>query len=217
MKSGCRLILSILLFCMAVGTVPGSEDHSFFLPDAKTMTRLRAGELLLENDRSEENGASASVLAFIHAPVERIWAIIISCGYAHAFVAGLQLCEVLQEHGDYAVTRQVVDKGWTVPTLDFTFETRREAYRHMDFRLMRGNLKTMHGTWDFRSFPDGVLVRHALVIKPALPAPRWLVRRNLRKDLPNMLRCIRGLSDGGGSAQATRADRLRCPGKVQGR
>ena len=216
MKSTRHLILSVLLFCVAVGAVPASEQHSFSPPDESALTRLRAGDLLLENKRLDENGAAASILVLIRAPVERIWSIIISCRYAHAFVAGLQFCEVSQERGDHAVTRQVVDKGWMMPTLDFTFETRREPYRHMDSRLIKGNLKTLHGSWDFKTSPDGVLVRYTLVVQPLLPVPRWLVSRKLKKELRDMLRCIRGLSDGSGSAQATRADRLRCPGKVQG-
>ena len=195
----------------------GSEEHSFPMPDENSLARLRAGELLLQNDGSDENGTAVSIMVFIHAPVERIWAIIISCRYAYAFVAGLKLCEVLEERGDYAVTRQVVDKGWAMPTLDFTFATTREPHRRMEFRLIRGDLKILHGSWDFETFPDGVLVRHALVLQPAMPAPRWLVRRNVKKDLPNMLSCIRGLSEGSGSAQAISADRLRCPGEVQAR
>lgn len=217
MKPWRRTVLSGLLVCMAANSVPAAEGHSFSLPDERSMARLRAGKLLLEKDRSDADGAAAVVTAFMHAPVKRIWAIIISCRYAEAFVAGLKLCEVLQEHGDWAVTRQVVDKGWTMPTLDFTFVTRRVPYRHMEVRLIKGNLKVMRGDWDFRSFPDGVLVRYALVVKPTLPAPRWLVRHKLKKDLTDMLRCIRALSDGSGSDQAMRADHSRCPGKLPGR
>lgn len=181
------------------------------------MKRLRAGEVVLENDISDQNGAAASILVFIQAPVERIWANIISCQKARTWVAGLQFCEVLEERGDYALTRQVVDKGWTTPRMDFTFETERQPYQHMEFRLTQGNLKTLRGSWDFTAFADGVLVRYVLVLQPLLPAPRWLVRRNLHQDLPDMMRCIRGLSAGGGSEQAMRTDLMQCPGEVDER
>jgi len=204
-----------LLLSLVAGSVPGSEYPPFPVPDEQEMARLRAGEALLENDTGDESGAAAEVMIFVRAPVERIWAIIISCEYAHAFVAGLQFCEVLEERGDYALTRQVVDKGWASPRLDFTFETRRVPYRHMEFRLTRGDLKTMRGSWDFEALPDGVLMRHELVLQPVLPAPRWLVRRSLNQDLPNMMRCIRGLADGSGSDEAVRADRMDCPGDVK--
>ena len=215
MKSGHYLAVSCLLFCMATGTVMSAEDHPFLLPDENSLARLRMGEVVLENDTADENGAAASILVFIQAPVERIWSIIVSCRYAQAFVAGLKICEVLEERSDYALTRQVVDEGRMTPRFDYTFAIERQPYRQMNFRLVEGNLKAMHGSWDFESFADGVLLRHVLVLQPVLPAPRWLVRRNMKQNLPDMMRCIRGLAAGGGSEQATRADRLKCPGEVR--
>jgi hypothetical protein len=214
MKPGHYLLVLGLLFCMPAGAGSGSEDPSFVLPDEHTLARLRAGEVLLENETSDVNGAAAGILVFIRAPVERIWAIIISCQQASIWVVGLQYCEALEERGDYALTRQIVDKGWTTPRLDFTFETVRRPYQHMEFRLTQGNLKSMHGSFDFKTFPDGVLVRHAMLLQPLVPAPSWLVRLVMKKDLPSMMRCIRGLSLGSGSEQAIRADLLRCPGQA---
>ncbi len=49
-------------------------------------------------------------------------------------MAGLKVCQVLEERGDYALTRQVVDEGWATPRLDFTFEIMRQEYRHMELR-----------------------------------------------------------------------------------
>jgi hypothetical protein len=200
---------------LTAGTALNAEAPSLALPDEGTMMRLRAGEVVPEQETSRRSGASVSILVFIHAPVGRIWGIIISCGYARAFVAGLEFCQVLEERGDYALTRQIVNKGWMTPRLDYTFETVREPYRHMSFRLVRGNLKTLRGSWAVAAFPDGVLVRHVLVLQPLLPAPRWLVRRNLNKDLPDMLRCIRGLANGSGTPAALDADRQSCPGEVE--
>jgi len=215
MNSGRFFRIVCFLLGIAAFAAPGwPEAHTPISPDGDTLARLRAGELVAEDHAADGDGAASSILIWMRAPVERIWAIIISCDYAHAFVAGLEYCEVLEERGVFAVTHQIVDKGWTMPRMDFTFETVRVPYRHMEFRLTRGNLKTMQGSWDFEKYPDGVLIRHTLVLQPALPAPRWLVRRNLNKDLPDMLRCIRGLADGSGSEEAIQADLLRCPGEV---
>lgn len=207
------LLIFCLCHCLCAAAQGSGQDQAFSVPDDATLARLQRGEWVLESDFYDEHGAAASILIFVRAPVERIWTTIISCRYVAAFVAGLKYCEVLEEQGDYAVTRQVVDKGWTMPRMDFTFETRREPYHHMQFNLLEGNLKTMRGSWDFATLPDGVLVRHMLVLRPLAPAPRWLVRRNMKKDLPNMMQCIRGLSAGGGSAQDTAADLEKCPGK----
>lgn len=223
-----RLYMLLLGLLLGVAESAGlcAAEREFLLPDEGIMARLAAGEPVLEKDTMDEGGAAASILILIKAPVEQIWAIITSCPDVRVFLAGLQSCEVLEDNGSYAVTHQVVDKGWTTPQLDYTFETRREPYRFMEFNLLSGNLKTLRGTWEFETLPNrieeggieagGVLVRHLLVLRPILPAPRWLVSRNLKKDLPEMMQCIRGLAQGSGSAPAQAADLAKCPGKLEG-
>lgn len=212
-KAGiARLLVRVLVTAGLLAVQPVRAGAQLPRLPAGARDALLAGEVVLESrDAGDEaTGARASIL--VDAPVERVWSVIVSCAMAHAFVAGLRQCEVLEERGDYALTHQVVDKGWTTPRLDYTFETRRIAYRRMDFDLVRGNLKRLHGSWTFERFREGLLLHHELVLDPTVPAPRWLVRRNLRQDLPDMLRCIRALADGSATPERARADRAACPG-----
>ena len=205
-----------LALCLAIGlSLPGSgasETSGITMPDAAGMDTLRAGGWILENVTSSEKGAAAGILILMHAPVEQVWGVIVSCRYAEAFVAGLEYCEVLEDTGDYALTHQVADKGWAAPQMDYTFETRRQPWQSMAFHLVSGNLKVLQGTWEFQPLPEGLLVRHYLELRPSVPVPRWLVRRNLNKDLPDMMQCIRGLADGSGSPERHAADLEKCPG-----
>jgi hypothetical protein len=192
------------------------EITQFTQPDQATLSRLQSGEIVIENNLSEASDATASVLMFVHGPVENLWSVITSCSQAEVFVDGLELCEVLEDRGSYALTRQVVDKGWASPRIDYTFETFRTAHTRMQFQLTEGNLKTMQGSWEFKTQDDGVLVRHRLVMRPLIPAPRWLVNRVMKKGLPDMLACVRGLAHGSGSSEAKRKDIKRCPNdKIQ--
>ena len=213
-KFGQGPVTFCLLFCLATGSGFSAEDHPLLPANEGSLTRLRVGEVVLESATTGENGAEASVLIFMQAPVERIWANIISCKKARIWVAGLQFCEVLEELGDHALTRQVVDEGWATPRLDFTFEIMRQPYRHMEFRLTQGNLKNMHGSWDFETIPDGILVRHQIAMQPDAPAPRWLMLLHMKNALPKMMRCIRGLSAGSGSEESIHTDLQQCPGQV---
>ena len=213
-KFGHGPVTFCLLFCLASGSVCGAGDHPVSPANEGMLTRLRAGEVVLESATTDENGAAASALIFMQAPVERIWANIISCKKAQIWVAGLQFCEVLEELGDYALTRQVVDEGWATPRLDFTFETMRQPYRHMEFRLTQGNLKNMHGSWDFETIPDGILVRHKIAMQPSVPATHWFMLLHMKNELPKMMRCIRGLSAGSGSEESIHTDLQQCPGHV---
>ena len=182
------------------------------LPDPVTLERLKAGEVILETTRTDESGGAAKIVVFIQAPVEAIWDVIYSCENAFIFLEGLKLCEVLEQTSDYTVTRQVVKKGWLIPTQDYSFRTEREPFKHAEFRLVEGNLKAMEGSWDFIAMPDGVVVLHEIRIQPGVPAPRFIVRQLMRKGMPEMIACMRALAGGSGNADMKTRDLAMCPG-----
>jgi len=211
------LMVAAFLFMNLLQDVSAASEESaalshFQLPPGATLQRLESGEVIVEVQARSEKGASVIAWILINAPVARIWETIISCEQAQYFVAGLKFCEVLEETGDYALTRQVVDKGWSTPRLDYTFATRRIPFQSMTFELASGNLGKLSGDWSFESIAGGVLLRHRIELRPLVPFPRWLVRRNLRKDLPAMLKCIRGLVSGSGSSESVTRERAQCPG-----
>lgn len=182
------------------------------LPPGETGERLLRGESVLLNPSSDESGASAQILILVQAPAKAYWDIILSCDEAFVFVDGLELCEVQEDRGDRALVHQVVKKGWPVPTQDFVFESLRDPYREIRFALVEGNLDAMEGRWLFTETEAGLLVDYRVRIKPGVPAPRFLVRRNIRKDMPDLVACIRGLARGSGDMEAAQTDLERCPG-----
>lgn len=150
----------------------------------------------------------------VQAPPQAIWNVIISCDLAFVFVDGLTYCEVLEEAGDRALVHQVVKRGWPIPAQDFTFESLRQPYTEIVFRLVEGNLKVMEGYWRFTILPEGTLVDYQVRIQPEIPAPRFIVRRNIRKGMPDLLACVRGLAGGSGEEARVQADLDRCPGSA---
>ncbi len=178
------------------------------------MERLKAGEVVVEETRLDDQGGSVRAMALSQANAETTWRVIADCGDARRYVHGLEFCEVLIDEPDQALTHHVVDPGWLVPKMDFRFETRRHPYHRMDFKLTEGNLKKMQGFWLFASIEPGLLIIHELHIQPRAPAPRWLVRRKLSQDLPQMLACIRGLSGGSLSDDLRDSDLASCSEKA---
>jgi len=203
-----RQLLVLLLFCISSNT----SAREVQLPDPVTLERLKAGEVILETTRTDESGGAAKIVVFIQAPVEAIWDVIYSCENAFIFLEGLKLCEVLEQTSDYTVTRQVVKKGWLIPTQDYSFRTVQEPFKHAEFRLVDGNLKAMEGSWDFIAMPGGVVVLHEIRIQSGVPAPRFIVRQLMRKGMPEMIACMRALADGSVNADMKARDLAKCPG-----
>jgi len=178
--------------------------------------RLRRGEILVQTIHSEKSGGAARVKAWFRSDAEDIWNIIGYCENEFVYVRGLELCEVLTPGLQYIKKHQRVNNNWYTPTIDYVFEARRDSATHGTFRLVEGNLKVMEGQWDFQPFPggDGLVVSHDIRIRSRFPAPRWLVRRVLKGDLPDMLACVRGMAGGSGDTDQVTGDLGRCPGDV---
>lgn len=175
---------------------------------------LLAGDIVARQVEGDADGASARMQMLVRAPARAVWDVIVSCELAFTFVAGLQDCEVLEDTGDRALVRQVVDQSWLTPTYDFVFESLRQPYGRIDVHLVEGNLRALEARWIFREAADGTLVDYRILVRPSIPAPRFLVRRNLNRGVPDMLACVRALAGGSAPGEGQREDLQRCPGAL---
>jgi ribosome-associated toxin RatA of RatAB toxin-antitoxin module len=220
--------LQQFLFALVVSGLTGSAVSSTS-PDlinnsasnTTAMEQLLKGEVVVQNARTEQSGGSIRVQALMHTDLKSIWDFIASCDSVFLYVQGIRSCSVLSiESGpdeDVTVLHQSVKKSWIIPTIEYTLSVKRMPPDRVDFKLVEGDLKAMEGGWRFKQMDDGagILVTHEIRIKPSFPVPRWLIRRSMRDDIPDMMACLRGLVDGSGNSTKD-SDLGRCP-KVKAR
>ncbi len=213
------LFLRFLVICLILipASAPAQQDWPASpepnrLND-ETLASLSAGDVLVENTRTDESGGAARVQALFKASPETIWSYISSCEHNFEFVDGLKDCRVLYADERYARTWQVVKKTWFTPRTEYTFEALRQPHTVMIFRLVEGDLKKMEGSWQFEPVEASgyTLVTHEAQVQPKLPSPRWLMRKVMMKDMPDMLACLRSLANASGSPEQLVSDRKRCP------
>lgn len=180
------------------------------------MDRLKRGEILLQTMHSEKPGAAARVTALFHGNADSVWDIIGFCKYEFIYVRGLKECEMLEGDQFQMTMHHRIRNSWYTPTLDFIFKAMREPGGDGYTQLLEGDLKVFEGQWEFFPLRDdnAVIVVHQLRVQPKIPAPKWLVRRSLHHDLPDMLACIRGLAGASGDKIHIEDDLDRCPGKI---
>lgn len=174
------------------------------------VARLREGEIILQDTRTDEAGGAGKAQVFAYTEARAFWDVIVSCDLAFVFVDGMRVCETLEDSDGRAVVRQVIKKHWLLPKIEYSFESQRRPYQEMTFKLIEGDLDIMEGSWRFTPTTGGVLVEYEARIKPSFPVPRWLIRRTIRKDTPDLIACIRGLANGSGSEQLLKSDLERC-------
>jgi ribosome-associated toxin RatA of RatAB toxin-antitoxin module len=197
---------SFIVMC-GIAVAAAAQD----IPEAEWV-RLAAGEVVLLDARDLGGGGAAHARALVRADAAAVWRVITSCEDAFVFVDGLQRCDILEDTGRRVTVRQVVDKSWLLPRQDFVFESLRDPYREIHVRLLEGNLDALDGHWTFQPVAEGTLVDYTVRVEPAFPVPAFLVRRNISRDMPNLLACVRALAGGSGSSDQSERDRERCPG-----
>ena len=200
-----------LVFCILALLLLAGPLHADTLPNSEMMSQLRSGKILQEYTRMNESGGAVQAKILIHTRVEDIWAILQGCGKAFIFVDGMEQCEILKKTDGYALIHQVVDTGLFAPQLDYSYESRIQAYSQMEFNLTEGNLRVLQGGWEFVEVNEGVLATYNMRVRLGFPLPRFLVRMSLRRMIPDMLACIRGLVDGSGSSEQKKEDLDQCP------
>ena len=206
--------IAILFLLFVAGIQPCLAEPT--ISEDTDLARMMLGEILVQTAHEEKSGGAAKVSAVFHTSMDNIWEIVGYCEHEFAYVRGLEFCQVLDTGSFYVKKRHRVNNNWYTPTIDFTFEANRRSLDHGEFRLVEGNLKVMEGQWQFEQLAetDAIVVTHEIRVRSWFPAPRWLVRRVLKKDLPNMLACVRGLAGASGDKNRTAIDLGRCPGDI---
>lgn len=203
----------LLLAGPALADAPWPTPPQAEVPGAGQLELLRHGDVAVDTLQETRQGGASRVQALFRATPQQIWEVLGDCTANFRFVQGLQECEILEETADHAVTRQVAKKHWLAPTMEYRFETRREPFRWIMIRLIDGDLKQLQGSWRFHPLDGGdlVLVTHRIRVQPSTPAPSWLIRRTLHRDLGEMLACLRFVAGASLDAEGRESDRAQCP------
>ena len=213
-----KILMLGCFFCIAVCADEPPDLISGEVSSTEAMKLLHDGEIFVENVNTSSSGGSVRVQAMIFGDMQVMWDFIASCESNFLYVDGLRSCVILSvrtdSDSDTTTLSQSVKKSWVIPRMDFVINVRRQPLSRIDFELVEGDLAVMNGGWRFLQLKneEAFILTHEIRVKPSFPVPRWLIRRSMRKDLPDMLACLRGLVDG--SVQVSRLDDLnRCPNK----
>lgn len=182
-------------------------------PDASTLSRLEAGEVLVSNTLLDQAGGAAVAQAIFYTELAGLWAVLGDCAANYRFVRGLRDCEILREDPASALTRQSLKPYALLPRFDYTFETLREPYAWILIRLQSGDLRVLEGSWRFDPLPGsgGILITHQIRIQPRMMVPRWLARKTVDRDLNRMISCLRWETRAWPDPRQLGLDREQCP------
>lgn len=153
-----------------------------------------------------QSGRGASAIATIHVHADRavLWRLLTSCADALRIVPGLRVCEVRKAAADrsWQQIRQVVDYSWYLPRVSYVVKASYRPPSRIDFRQIAGDFSVLRGSWTLSRAGAATVARYRFKVVPAFWIPGWLVRAQLRLDLPAMLRALRARAEAANSRAA---------------
>jgi ribosome-associated toxin RatA of RatAB toxin-antitoxin module len=193
------LFATVLAIAVGLGAPSTCRSADWALSEAE-IGRVTAGAIVAEGEVATDR-AVADVRAAIRiaATPEQVFLTLTDCSRALRFVPHLKRCAVLATgpEGRWQNVEQLVDYGWLVPRAHYVFHAEYEKFSRIHFSNLSGDFHENRGVWVFRPLEDGraTLVTYEARVAPAFYVPRWMMRNMLKRDLPELMRGLKGQAE----------------------
>lgn len=182
--------MALALGAAGAAGAAGPHPPSFDTLALEARERLGSGEPMVL--APEDGGGWIRAAVEVEAAPGEVWRVMVDCPRAPEFVPGLRGCRVLESDGDTALVEHRAKPFALLPEMTYVFRERRDPLRIVHFERVSGSLKEMAGRWDLQPLEPGrTLVWYTVTLDPGFLVPDWLVRRSLRKKLPELLGALR--------------------------
>jgi len=174
-------------------------------------TALNNGSVISEiwRDKSRKDGALEAYAAIhIQASPEQIWAVMTSCELSVEIVKNMTACHILEASPDGAwdIREQRFRAPFPLGGFRTEFRTDFTPFRRMNIQRSGGDMKVQDGIWQIETLEPGYSrVTYQARVALKIPVPRFLMRRALRKDTPELMENLRNAAEkiAGASQQPT--------------
>lgn len=147
----------------------------------------RNGEVLVHEVAANE-GAAVEALFFVAAPPARTIDVLWDHEKFPQFMPNAKTSRVLEGKGNDVVVEQVGGQG----PINVTLVTRRHrAGNHIDWKLVRGDVRQNDGSWDAAATPGGTLLTYKVHVVPKGPVPNRVTAFLQKQALPAMCKAVR--------------------------
>ena len=171
-----------------------------------TVTPFRKSDLQILNDGGvlinvtklkDETGKFARINSSvqIHAPPEKVWAVLVDCARAPSYVPGLKKCEILEQAADksWDIRRHTNKLSIFLPTIKSEFKCDYNFPESISFKSTGGDIRTNSGTWTLTPYAAGTktIVTYQAHVASKTIIPDKTIRKALKKNIPKVMRALR--------------------------
>jgi uncharacterized protein YndB with AHSA1/START domain len=189
---------ALICVVLGLGESVALGAQSDWLSEPGVQQRLAIGEVVVETGAAIDPAAPRGrvrAAVRIPAPAEAVWSVMTNCSEAPYYVPGLERCRRVDAapDGRWEDIEHEVRYSRLLPTVRYVFRAQYQRPHRMDFHRISGDLKEEAGTWLLTETPDraATVVEYDIYLDPGFWIPQFLVRRMLRKDVPEVLSGLR--------------------------
>lgn len=199
------VILPILSTLSAL--VFSASAYAFEAPElsAEDVNALQNGEAIISvwKDREREHKPTISKGGIdIMVPAADVFSIMLDCDRMAEVSTDIRECKVLEttDDGSWDIRKQKFAVSPVLPKFKTTFRTDYtvtpgQGYV-MQVEKISGDLKVQEGRWDIIVLgPEETRVIYQAAIKPSLPIPAKVIRKQVAIGIPDILRNLRNIAE----------------------
>lgn len=181
--------------------------NAFEAPElsAKDVAALKQGEAIISvwKDRERDKKPTISVGGIdIMTSAANVYEIMLDCNRAAEISTDIRACDVLDmaPDGSWDIRKQKIAIGKLLPKIKTTFRTHYSKGPNgghvMRIEKISGDLKIQEGRWDIISLgPQQTRVIYQAAIKPSIPIPGKVIRKQVSKGIPEILQNLRNIAE----------------------
>jgi hypothetical protein len=192
-----RLLPSLFAAALLAGQGLGTTSCGALELGSDELRQLKAREAVVRvvsDESGEADGRIDAVIDVAAAPAT-VWAVMLDCDRALAFVKGLRSCSVVERAADGSWDVREHRTKWLaiMPELRSVFRSDYVREKSIHFTRTGGDLKFLEGDWVLEPLNGARATRlyyHARV-SVSVPLPGFMLRAALEEDVPERLKSLR--------------------------
>jgi len=172
---------------------------------ASELAELKKGEVIISvwKDIEHDKKPTISVGGIeIMTSAAHVYDIMLDCNRAAEISTDIRSCDVLETalDGSWDIRKQKFAIGKFLPKIKTTFRTHYSEGPNgghiMRIEKISGDLKIQEGRWDIIAIgPNQTRVIYQAAIKPSVPIPGKVIRKQVEKGVPEILMNLRDLAE----------------------
>lgn len=195
-----KVPLLILTGLLAVSPASRAGEVKTIEPDwtrQSLQKRLAAGETpMFYPKMNPKTGGYLSAAIHIDAPKATVWDLVAHPNRGPEYLSGIRSAKILEAENNSQRVLTECQFTWLPIVWSYEYKTSQVEEQKIRFEYIRGNLRHFEGHWVLLDGDDfgqagGTIVYYELYLDPGKLVPKALVRHNLSKDVPNVLRQLK--------------------------